>query len=294
MHHLQTDFGIYTLKSELEDLGFKYLLPDEYNKIVTDLNKRKEHREEYLNNIKKQLLVHLKKERIKCDITGRTKHIYSIYNKLKRDNVTIDQIYDIFALRIIVNDVATCYRILGLLHEKFTPMMGRFKDYIAVPKSNMYQSIHTTLILPKEPPFEVQIRTEEMHRVAEFGIAAHWAYKEANYKGKKSVVSVTDDKLAWIRETIEWQEQTKDPEQFMEALKTEFFEDEVYVFTPKGEIKVLPKGATTIDFAYIIHEEIGNKLIGARINSNMVPITTRLKNRRYCSNNNIRRVKRTK
>jgi GTP diphosphokinase len=173
-------------------------------------------------------------------------------------------------------------------------MMGRFKDYIAVPKSNMYQSIHTTLILPKEPPFEVQIRTEEMHRVAEFGIAAHWAYKEANYKGKKAVVSVTDDKLAWIRETIEWQEQTKDPEQFMEALKTEFFEDEVYVFTPKGEIKVLPKGATTIDFAYMIHEEIGNKLIGARINSNMVPITTRLKNRRYCSNNNIRRVKRTK
>ena len=294
MHHLQIDFGIYTLKSELEDLGFKYLLPDEYNKIVMDLNKRKEHREEYLNNIKKQLLVHLKKERIKCDITGRTKHIYSIYKKLKRDNVTIDQIYDIFALRIIVNDVATCYRILGLLHEKFTPMMGRFKDYIAVPKSNMYQSIHTTLILPKEPPFEVQIRTEEMHRVAEFGIAAHWAYKEANYKGKKAVVSVTDDKLAWIRETIEWQEQTKDPAQFMEALKTEFFEDEVYVFTPKGEIKVLPKGATTIDFAYMIHEEIGNKLIGARINSNMVPITTRLKNRRYCSNNNIRRVKRTK
>ena len=294
MHHLQIDFGIYTLKSELEDLGFKYLLPDEYNKIVMDLNKRKEHREEYLNNIKKQLLVHLKKERIKCDITGRTKHIYSIYKKLKRDNVTIDQIYDIFALRIIVNDVATCYRILGLLHEKFTPMMGRFKDYIAVPKSNMYQSIHTTLILPKEPPFEVQIRTEEMHRVAEFGIAAHWAYKEANYKGKKAVVSVTDDKLAWIRETIEWQEQTKDPEQFMEALKTEVFEDEVYVFTPKGEIKVLPKGATTIDFAYMIHEEIGNKLIGARINSNMVPITTRLKNRRYCSNNNIRRVKRAK
>ena len=211
MHHLQIDFGIYTLKSELEDLGFKYLLPDEYNKIVMDLNKRKEHREEYLNNIKKQLLVYLKKERIKCDITGRTKHIYSIYKKLKRDNVTIDQVYDIFALRIIVNDVATCYRILGLLHEKFTPMMGRFKDYIAVPKSNMYQSIHTTLILPKEPPFEVQIRTEEMHRVAEFGIAAHWAYKEANYKGKKAVVSVTDDKLTWIRETIEWQEQTKDP-----------------------------------------------------------------------------------
>ena len=294
MHHLQIGFGIYTLKSELEDLGFKYLLPDEYNKIVMDLNKRKEHREEYLNNIKKQLLVYLKKERIKCDITGRTKHIYSIYKKLKRDNVTIDQVYDIFALRIIVNDVATCYRILGLLHEKFTPMMGRFKDYIAVPKSNMYQSIHTTLILPKEPPFEVQIRTEEMHRVAEFGIAAHWAYKEANYKGKKAVVSVTDDKLAWIRETIEWQEQTKDPEQIMEALKTEFFEDEVYVFTPKGEIKVLPKGATTIDFAYMIHEEIGNKLIGARINSNMVPITTRLKNRRYCSNNNIRRIKRTK
>ena len=279
MHHLQTDFGIYTLKSELEDLGFKYLLPDEYNKIVMDLNKRKEHREEYLNNIKKQLLVYLKKERIKCDITGRTKHIYSIYKKLKRDNVTIDQIYDIFALRIIVNDVATCYRILGLLHEKFTPMMGRFKDYIAVPKSNMYQSIHTTLILPKEPPFEVQIRTEEMHRVAEFGIAAHWAYKEQSFlHGKKENVTVKEDKLAWLRESLEWQKDMQNPDEFMSTLKTELVEDSVYVFTPKGQIKTLPKGSTPIDFAYSIHADIGNKMVGAKINSKMMPIITPLHN----------------
>ena len=275
---LANRLGMHAFKGELEDLGFKYLMPEEYHKIVVGLDKRKEQREKYLLNLKKELQVILKKNRVKCDIKGRTKHVYSIYKKMTRDDISIDQVYDIFALRVIVDDIPTCYKVLGTLHEAFTPMMGRFKDYIAVPKANMYQSIHTTLIKPKESPFEVQIRTEEMNRVAEFGIAAHWAYKEANYKGKKAVVKATDDKLTWVREAIEWQEQTKDPDQFMEALKTELFEDEVYVFTPKGDIKMLPKGATTIDFAYLIHEQVGNTLVGARINGDMVPITTKLKN----------------
>lgn len=275
---LANRLGMRQFKSELEDLGFKYLLPEEYQKIVDGLNQRKEKREEYKKKLEKELTQVLKKSRIKFELSGRAKHVYSIYKKMTRDNITLDQVYDLFAFRILVDDIATCYSVLGVLHEKFTPMMGRFKDYVAVPKANMYQSIHTTLIKPKEAPFEVQVRTYDMHKVAEYGIAAHWAYKEANYKGKKATVKVTDDKLTWVRETIEWQEQTKDPDQFMEALKTELFEDEVYIFTPKGEIKMLPKDSITIDFAYLIHEQVGNKLVGARINGDMVPITTKLKN----------------
>ena len=219
--------------------------------------------------------VQLKKQRIEAEVTGRAKHLYSIYRKMQRDNSTIDQIYDLFAMRIIVNSVKDCYAALGVVHEMYSPMPGRFKDYIAVPKPNMYQSIHTTLLGEKGTPFEVQIRTWDMHRIAEFGIAAHWAYKEANFlgKGRKNVV-VTDDKLAWLRESLEWQQEMQDPEQFLQNLKTELFEDEVYVFTPKGAIKVLPKGATPIDFAYTIHAEIGNHMTGCKINSKMMPIIT--------------------
>ena len=198
---------------------------------------------------------------------------------MQRDNKTLDQIYDLFALRILVNSVKDCYAALGVVHELYNPMPGRFKDYISVPKPNMYQSIHTTLLGPKGTPFEVQIRTWDMHRVAEFGIAAHWAYKEANNnKNAKSNVTVTEDKLAWLRETLEWQKDMQDPDEFLRTLKTELFEDEVYVFTPKGDIKVLPRGSTPIDFAYSIHAEIGNKTIGAKINSKMVPIITHLHN----------------
>ena len=199
---------------------------------------------------------------------------------MQRDNKTLDQIYDLFALRIIVNSVKDCYTALGIVHEMYSPMPGRFKDYIAVPKTNMYQSIHTTLLGEKGTPFEVQIRTWDMHRVAEYGIAAHWAYKEANYGSKRGqrVVKVQEDKLAWLRETLEWQQEMQDPQQFLETLKTELFEDEVYVFTPKGAIKVLPTGATPIDFAYAIHAEIGNHMTGAKINSKMVPIITPIKN----------------
>ena len=196
---------------------------------------------------------------------------------MKRDNKTLDQIYDLFALRILVNSVKDCYAALGVVHELYNPMPGRFKDYIAVPKPNMYQSIHTTLLGEKGTPFEVQIRTWDMHRIAEYGIAAHWAYKEASYFGKKQSVKVEEDKLAWLRETLEWQKEMQDPQEFLNTLKTELFEDEVYVFTPKGAIKVLPMGATPIDFAYSIHAEIGHHMTGCKINSKMMPIITPLK-----------------
>ncbi len=275
---LANRLGIYSLKWELEDLSFKYLHPEEFHEIIAGLDKKREERLKFLNKIQEDLEEEIKNEGIKADITGRAKHLYSIYRKMQRDNKNLDQIYDLFALRILVNDVKDCYAVLGIVHEMYTPMPGRFKDYIAVPKKNMYQSIHTTLLGPKGTPFEVQIRTWDMHRTAEFGIAAHWAYKEANNKGKKANVIVTEDKLAWLRETLEWQKNTENPDEFLNTLKTELFEDEVYIFTPKGMIKVLPKGATPIDFAYSIHEQIGHKMIGCKINSKMMPIITPLRN----------------
>ena len=271
------DFGMYSLKWELEDLAFKYLYPEEYREIVKGLDEKREERLAFIDKIKDDIAIELKKQRIDAEVTGRAKHLYSIYRKMKRDNKTLDQIYDLFALRILVNSVKDCYAALGIVHDKYNPMPGRFKDYIAVPKPNMYQSIHTTLIAPKGGiPFEVQIRTWDMHRVAEFGIAAHWAYKEAG-KDKKANVVVTDDKLSWLRETLEWQKDMQDPDEFLNTLKTELFEDEVYVFTPKGAIKVLPRDATPIDFAYSIHAEIGHHMTGCKINSKMMPIITKLK-----------------
>ncbi len=273
---LANRLGMYSLKWELEDLSFKYLYPEDFREIVEGIDKKREERLEFINMIMDEIRIHLKQQRIEAEITGRAKHLYSIYRKMKRDNKTLDQIYDLFALRIIVNSVKDCYAALGVVHDLYNPMPGRFKDYISVPKPNMYQSLHTTLIGPKGTPFEVQIRTWDMHRIAEFGIAAHWAYKEAN-KNKKSNVTVTEDKLAWLRETLEWQKEMQDPQEFLNTLKTELFEDEVYVFTPKGEIKVLPRGATPIDFAYNIHAEIGHHMTGCKINSKMMPIVTKLK-----------------
>ncbi len=275
---LANRLGIYSLKWELEDLSFKYLNPEEYHDIVTGLDRKREERLKFINKIQEDLEEEIKDQGIKADVTGRAKHLYSIHRKMLRDNKNLDQIYDLFALRILVDNVKDCYAILGIVHEMYTPMPGRFKDYIAVPKKNMYQSIHTTLLGPKGTPFEVQIRTWDMHRTAEFGIAAHWAYKEASNKGAKQAVVVTDDKLAWLRETLEWQKNTENPDEFLNTLKTELFEDEVYIFTPKGMIKVLPKGATPIDFAYSIHEQIGHKMIGCKINSKMMPIVTPLRN----------------
>ena len=275
---LANRLGLYSIKAELEDLGFKYLYPDEYHELVEGINKKKDERLKFIEKIMEDIRMQLKKQKIDAEVTGRAKHLYSIYRKMKRDNSTLDQIYDLFAMRIIVNSVKDCYAALGVVHELYSPMPGRFKDYIAVPKPNMYQSIHTTLLGEKGTPFEVQIRTWDMHRIAEYGIAAHWAYKEANFlgKGKKNVI-VTEDRLAWLRETIEWQQEMQDAEQFMENLKRELFEDEVYVFTPKGLIKVLPKDATPIDFAYSVHAEIGNHMTGCKINSKMMPIITPLK-----------------
>ena len=273
---LANRLGIYSLKWELEDLSFKYLYPEEYREIVEGIDKKREERLSFIQMIIEQINTELKKQKIDAEITGRAKHLYSIYRKMQRDNKTLDQIYDLFALRILVNSVKDCYAALGVVHELYNPMPGRFKDYISVPKPNMYQSLHTTLIGPKGTPFEVQIRTWDMHRIAEFGIAAHWAYKEAN-KNKKSNVIVQDDKLAWLRESLEWQKDMQDPQEFLKTLKTELFEDEVYVFTPKGAIKILPRNATPIDFAYSIHEEIGNHMTGCKINSKMMPIITPLK-----------------
>lgn len=275
---LANRLGIYSLKWELEDLSFKYLHPEEYHEIVTGLDRKREERLKFIEKIQDDLNNEIKVQGIKAEVTGRAKHLYSIYRKMQRDNKTLDQIYDLFALRILVDSVKDCYAVLGIVHEMYTPMPGRFKDYIAVPKKNMYQSIHTTLLGPKGTPFEVQIRTWEMHRIAEFGIAAHWAYKEASNQGTKKSVVVTSDKLAWLRETLEWQKNTENPNEFLNTLKQELFEDEVYIFTPKGMIKVLPKGATPIDFAYSIHEQIGHKMVGCKINSKMMPIVTPLRN----------------
>ena len=276
---LANRLGIYSLKWELEDLSFKYLYPEEYREIVEGIDIKREERLQFIDKIEEQIKQELKKQKIEAEITGRAKHLYSIYRKMKRDNITLDQIYDLFALRIIVNSVKDCYAALGVVHELYNPMPGRFKDYIAVPKPNMYQSLHTTLIGEKGTPFEVQIRTWDMHRIAEYGIAAHWAYKEASFaRGKKANVKVSEDKLAWLRETLEWQKDMQDPQEFLNTLKTELFEDEVYVFTPKGDIKVLPSGSTPIDYAYSIHAEIGHHMTGCKINSKMMPIITKLHN----------------
>lgn len=274
---LANRLGLYSMKWELEDLSFKYLYPEEYHELVEGINKKREERLKFIEKIMADIRVQLKKQHIDAEVTGRAKHLYSIYRKMKRDNKTLDQIYDLFALRILVNSIKDCYAALGVVHEMYSPMPGRFKDYIAVPKPNMYQSIHTTLLGDKGTPFEVQIRTWDMHRIAEYGIAAHWAYKEASYFGKKQSVKVEEDKLAWLRESLEWQKDMQDPQEFLTTLKTELFEDEVYVFTPKGTIKILPRNATPIDFAYSIHEEIGNHMTGCKINSKMMPIITPLK-----------------
>ena len=275
---LANRLGIYSLKWELEDLAFKYLQPEEYKELILGIERKREERLEFIDKIMEEIKLSLKKSKITAEMTGRAKHLYSIHRKMQRDNITLDQVYDLFALRIIVNSVKDCYAALGVVHDLYTPMPGRFKDYIAVPKPNMYQSIHTTLLGPKGTPFEVQVRTWDMHQIAEYGIAAHWAYKEANNsRNKKSNVVVEEDKLAWLRETLEWQKEMQDPDEFMKNLKTELFEDEVYVFTPKGTIKSLPRGATPIDFAYAIHAEVGHKMVGCKINSKMMPIITPLK-----------------
>ena len=269
---LANRLGIYSIKWELEDLSLLYLEPDAYKELVEGINSKRAEREKFINDVIEEVKAKLDEVNIEAEVYGRPKHLYSIHRKMQKDNKSLDQIYDLFAMRIIVSSVKDCYAALGLVHELYKPMPGRFKDYIAVPKPNMYQSLHTTLIGKGGAPFEIQIRTWDMHRVAEYGIAAHWAYKE----GKN--ISASDEKLSWLRETLEWQKETNDDRDFMNKLKFDLFDEDVFVFTPKGDIKALPAGSIPIDLAYMIHEAVGNRMIGAKINSKMVPITTPLQN----------------
>lgn len=270
--------GISKIKVELDDLSLKYLEPEAYYELVDTIAVRKSVREKYIQTIVDEVGEHIAHAGIKAHIDGRIKHFFSIYKKMKNQNKTIDQIYDLFAVRIIVDTVLDCYAALGVIHEMYKPIPGRFKDYIAVPKANMYQSLHTTLIGSSGQPFEIQIRTYEMHKAAEYGIAAHWKYKEAS-DGKK-VEAQEEEKLVWLRQILEWQQTAEDNKEFMKLLKSDLnlFSDHVYCFTPTGDVKNLPAGSTPIDFAYSIHSAVGNKMIGARVNGKLVTIDYEIRN----------------
>ncbi len=259
--------GISKLKTELEDLSFKYLKPEVYEALKADVERIVKGREAYVDKVKGIILGLLEENGIKATVKGRPKHLYSIYKKMEKQKVGLDQIYDLIAFRIIVNDIKDCYSVLGIIHSKWKPIPGRVKDYIAVPKPNMYQSLHTTVIGPEGERIEIQIRTEAMHRIAEYGIAAHWKYKEGKVKALKD-----EERFAWLRQILELQQETKDPKDFLETVKTDLFSDEVYVFTPKGEVKALPKGSTPVDFAYAIHSDVGSHCIGAKVNGRIVPL----------------------
>ena len=270
--------GISKIKVELDDLSLKYLEPEVYYDLVDKISTRKSERERYIQNIVNEVSKHIDNAGIKAQIDGRVKHFFSIYKKMKNQDKTIDQIYDLFAVRIIVDTVKDCYAALGVIHEMYKPIPGRFKDYIAMPKANMYQSLHTTLIGSSGQPFEIQIRTYEMHKAAEYGIAAHWKYKEAS-DGKK-VEGREEEKLVWLRQILEWQRDMSDNKEFMNLLKSDLdlFSDSVYCFTPTGDVQNLPAGSTPIDFAYSIHSAVGNKMIGARVNGKLVTIDYVIKN----------------
>ncbi len=270
--------GISRVKVELDDLSLKYLEPQIYYDLVDKIAIRKSAREKYIQAIVDEVSDHIRNAGIKAQIDGRVKHFFSIYKKMKNQNKTIDQIYDLFAVRIIVDTVKDCYAALGVIHEMYKPIPGRFKDYIAVPKGNMYQSLHTTLIGKNSTPFEIQIRTYEMHKAAEYGIAAHWKYKIAS-DGKK-IDDAEQEKLTWLRQILEWQRDMSDNHEFMKLLKSDLdlFSDNVYCFTPTGDVKSLPAGSTPIDFAYSVHSAVGNKMIGARVNEQLVTIDYELKN----------------
>ncbi len=271
--------GISKIKVELDDLSLKYLEPEAYYDLVNKIATRKSEREAYIKSIVDEVGTHIKEAGIKADIDGRVKHFFSIYRKMINQNKTLEQIYDLFAVRIIVDSVKDCYAALGVIHEMYTPIPGRFKDYIAMPKANMYRSLHTTLIGTGGKPFEVQIRTMEMHKAAEYGIAAHWKYKEAS-DGKKPAGQSEAEKMAWLRQILEWQQDTDNNKEFMNLVKSDLdlFSDSVYCFTPNGEVKNLPAGSTPIDFAYAVHSAVGNKMIGARVNGKLVTIEYQIQN----------------
>lgn len=271
--------GISKVKNELDDLSLKYLEPEVYYELKEQISDKKSAREAFVQGIVEEVKHHMENAYIDAHVDGRVKHFFSIYKKMVNQNKTLDQIYDLFAVRIIVNTVKDCYAALGVIHEMYTPIPGRFKDYVAMPKPNMYQSLHTTLIGPNGQPFEIQIRTFDMHRTAEYGIAAHWKYKESS-DGKKTVDQQEAEKMSWLRQILEWQRDMSDNKEFMNLLKSDLdlFSESVYCFTPSGDVKTLPSGSTPIDFAYSVHSAVGNKMIGARVNGKLVTIDYTIQN----------------
>ena len=266
--------GIFNIKWELEDLSFRYLEPDKYYDLVDQMKQKRHVREEIVNEAIDVLKKALDDAHIHCEINGRPKHFYSIYKKMKKDNRDLSQVYDLFAIRVIVDDVKDCYGVLGIVHSLWKPLPYRFKDYIAMPKPNNYQSLHTTVIGTRGQPVEIQIRTWEMHRIAEYGVAAHWRYKEGNQTANKDAF---DEKMGWLRNLLEWQD-TSNPKEFVNALKLDAFSDEVFVFSPRGDVIDLPQGSIPIDFAYRIHTDVGHRCVGAKINGKIVPLDYNLKN----------------
>lgn len=265
--------GIQWIKSELEDLSFRYLDPQVYSDLSTKVSTKTKEREAYIKEVKQVIAEKLADHGLRGEVSGRSKHLYSIYRKMVKRNVDIDQIYDLVAIRVLVDDIRDCYEFLGIVHSTWKPIPGRFKDYIAMPKGNMYQSLHTTVIGPTGERMEVQIRTHEMHRVAESGIAAHWKYKEGKGYDEREV-----RRFAWLRQLLEWQQELEDSREFMDSVKVELFPEEVYVFTPKGDVKSFPKGSTPIDFAYSIHSDIGHRCVGSKVNGKLVPLKYELQN----------------
>ena len=265
--------GVYALKQELEDLSLKYIDPEGYNRIVHLVGMKRQEREEHIRLVISELSERLDQQHIHYDIDGRSKHFYSIYRKMILQQKSFDQIYDLIAIRVIVDTIPDCYTVLGIVHTLWNQVPGRFKDYISVPKANMYQSLHTTVVGGRKIPFpfEVQIRTWEMHRVAEYGIAAHWRYKEGASREDN-----LDHKLFWVRQMLDWQTETRDSREFLDTLKTDLFSEEVFLFTPKGDVISMPKGATPLDFAYRIHSAVGNQCVGAKINGKIVPLDSLL------------------
>jgi guanosine-3',5'-bis(diphosphate) 3'-pyrophosphohydrolase len=264
-------FGMARIKWELEDLSLKYIDSESYDELVRKVSARREDREAYIREITEPLIKELKEAKIRADITGRAKHFDSIYRKMKKRQKPFEEIFDLFAIRILVETEGDCYHTLGIVHTLWMPVADRFRDYIALPKSNMYQSLHTTVIGPRGKMVEIQIRTHQMHRTAEYGIAAHWLYKEGRREPSES-----DKQMTWLREVLEWQKDLTNPSEFLEYLKIDLFRDDIFVFTPKGELKQLPKGSTPLDFAYAVHSEIGHHCIGAKVDGKMVPLNTML------------------